>query len=96
MVAADTSRDEDSPRTGRPGLLSIVCLFLVCYSAGYGCMRVIGKNAAYGHDPYDDPDTTYFCDKLSIATALYYFYLPALVADKAITRREYRLTDTLD
>jgi len=59
-------------------------------------MRVNGKNSAYGHDPYDDPDTTCFCDRFAITTALYYLYLPVLVADKALTTRDYCLTDTFD
>jgi len=71
-------------------------IVVLCYLAGFGCMRVVGKNSAYGHDRYDDPDTTYFCDRFAVTRSLYYLYLPLLEVDRRVTGRQYCLTDTWD
>ena len=69
---------------------------VICYASGYGWVRTLFKNNAYGHDSYDDPDTTYFHKYFTVTKLLYYVYLPVLEVDRIVSGREYRLTDIMD
>jgi len=74
----------------------LAALVAITYAAGYGCVRIVGKNAAYTHDSSEDPDATYVPDTFVFTCAVYYLYWPVLEIDRRLTGRRHRLTDVGD